>query len=58
MIISWANDTQTYVRVEVGGSAYQIPCDPDHPDWQNIKAMIDAKALIIPPYEPPQPPDN
>lgn len=58
MKIQWANDAKSYVLVEVMGAAYQIPADDTHPDWQNIKAMVDAGTLTIPDYEPPVPSDQ
>ena len=58
MKIQWANEARTYVRIEVMGAAYQIPKDDNHPDWQNIKSMVEAGALTIPDYEPPAPPPD
>jgi len=55
MNIRWANKSKTYVVIEVMGTTYQIPTDDTHPDWRNIKAMVEAGTLIIPDYEPPAP---
>lgn len=58
MVIQWANEAKTYIRVEIMGTVYQIPTDGSQPDWKNIKAMVDAGTLVIAPYQPPAPPPN
>lgn len=54
MKITWDNPEKTYVRVELMGVVSQIPTDERHPDWANIKAMLDAGTLVIPDYEAPE----
>jgi hypothetical protein len=55
MKIIWDNPEKTYVRVEIMGATYQIPKDDGHPDWRNIKAMVEAGQLVIGDYQPPEP---
>lgn len=58
MNICWDNEDKTYLRVEVMGMVHQIPTDDGHPDWRNIKAMVEAGQLVIGDYQPPEPPQD
>lgn len=58
MIVRWDNPEKTYVRIEIMGAVYQIPTDDRHPDWANIKAMIESGTLAVADYEPLTFPEN
>lgn len=53
MIVSWACELKTLVRLEDGGTIRIFPPLDVLPDWQRISAAVEAGTVTIADYAPP-----